>query len=123
MCYTVKMDDDVKELSPEEAIEALERMSALRRARITVPRTPKFSRSEVVTAFNSAFEMIGGIPRLALWANENPTEFYRLFGKLLPSASIAEIITRSDDAPVRTYSTLELEEMLAEAGDVEVTYN
>jgi len=122
MCYTAKMEE-FKELTPEEAMEALEKMSTLRRARIAIPRTPKFSRSEVVNSFHTAFEMIGGIPRLALWANENPGEFYKLFGKLLPSASIAEIITRSDDAPVRTYSTLELEEMLAEANDGEVTYN
>jgi len=44
-----------------------------------------FSRKEVVKAFQRAFDLIGGIPRLALWAHENPTEFFKLYARLLPS--------------------------------------
>ena len=54
---------------------------------IRVPRNPQFSRKEVVQAFQSAFELIGGVPRLALWGNDNPNEFYKLYGKLLPSSN------------------------------------
>jgi hypothetical protein len=54
---------------------------------IRVPRSPNFSRKEVVQAFQSAFELIGGVPRLAMWGHENPNEFYKLYGKLLPSSN------------------------------------
>lgn len=54
---------------------------------VRVPRSPNFSRKEVVQAFQTAFELIGGVPRLALWGNENPNEFYKLYGKLLPSSN------------------------------------
>lgn len=43
------------------------------------------SRKRVVQAFLDAFEMIGGMPRLAVWANENPGDFYKLYARLLPS--------------------------------------
>ena len=45
------------------------------------------SRAEVVAAFQKSFEMIGGVPRMAVWADENPSEFYKLYAKLLPSQS------------------------------------
>lgn len=48
-------------------------------------------RSDVVSAFHLAFQMIGGVPRLALWADANPTEFYKLYGRLLPSAASDEM--------------------------------
>lgn len=48
-------------------------------------------RSTVVDAFHTAFQMIGGVPRLALWADQNPGEFYRLYSRLLPSQSSAEL--------------------------------
>lgn len=48
-----------------------------------------FSRQDVVNSFARAFEMIGGVQRLALWANQNPDKFYPLYSRLLPSAAIA----------------------------------
>lgn len=47
-----------------------------------------FSRQDVVNAFQRAFTMIGGVQRLALWANQNPDKFYPLYAKLMPSTSI-----------------------------------
>lgn len=38
-------------------------------------------------AFQSAFELIGGIPRLALWANANPDKFYPLYARFLDSSA------------------------------------
>ena len=38
-------------------------------------------------AFQSAFELIGGIPRLAIWANDNPDKFYPLYARFLDSSS------------------------------------
>lgn len=52
---------------------------------------------------------------MALWANENPTEFYKLFGKLLPSATQVQLTTSPRDPNnLRTFSTEELEELLRE---------
>ncbi len=55
--------------------------------KITVPRDPSFSRKDVVNAFQSAFDLIGGVPRLALWANEHQTDFYKMYSKLIPSGA------------------------------------
>ena len=54
-----------------------------------IPRT--ISRKEVVAAFHESFELIGGVPRLAQWASENPGDFYKLYAKLLPSQSSQEL--------------------------------
>jgi len=54
--------------------------------------------------------MIGGVPRFALWADANPTEFYRLYGKLLPQSSMqildgkAEMVVRHVLPPPRNGS-------------------
>lgn len=50
-----------------------------------VPRQKDFSRKDVVNAFTNAFELIGGTPRLALWAHANEGDFYKLYSRLLPS--------------------------------------
>jgi hypothetical protein len=42
-------------------------------------------------AFQQAFDLIGGIPRLALWADKNPNAFFSLYSKLIPSSVKAEI--------------------------------
>jgi hypothetical protein len=101
--------------TPEEAFETLEALSRLRRSKVTVPKNDKFSRHDVVSSFASAFEMMGGTMRLALWANENPTEFYRLFGKLLPSATQAEVMHHQANGNVKHMTIAEIEEALANA--------
>lgn len=50
-----------------------------------------FSRRQVVDAFTEAFETIGGVSRLAMWGHENPTEFYKLYARLLPSQSAKDV--------------------------------
>jgi len=51
-------------------------------------------------AFQSAFDLIGGIPRLALWADKNPTAFFTLYSKLIPASIKAEVNgTIKIDAP------------------------
>ena len=47
-----------------------------------------FSRMDVVNAFSNAFQMMGGVNRLALWANANPDKFYPLYAKLMPSTAV-----------------------------------
>ena len=58
------------------------------------------SRKQVVTAFSDAFHLIGGVPRLAHWANEHPTEFYKLYGRLLPSQS-SEALGEANELTIR----------------------
>lgn len=51
-------------------------------------RVDGLNRQDVVNAFHRAFEMIGGVQRMTLWANENEDEFFRLYARLLPSATV-----------------------------------
>lgn len=47
-----------------------------------------FNRQKVVAAFHEAFQLIGGVNRLTMWANANPGEFYKLYTKLMPASTI-----------------------------------
>lgn len=66
-----------------------------------IPR--KVSRKHLEQAFLTSFELIGGVPRLAVWADQNPDKFYALLSKLFPqqmeakvgvSESLAAILTK-----------------------------
>src|SRR6187399_3544747 len=48
-----------------------------------VPRTGA-PRDRFMQALAEAFEIVGGVPRLALWADKNQGEFYKLLGKQVP---------------------------------------
>jgi hypothetical protein len=50
----------------------------------------------VVQAFNDAFEQIGGIYRLSLWADSHPDEFFKLYARLLPPSSHPELDDKKD---------------------------
>ena len=52
---------------------------------LRVPKNAEFTRKDVVVAFTNAFELIGGTPRLALWAHQNEGDFFKLYSRLLPS--------------------------------------
>ena len=103
-----------------------ETLSAM--SEIKEPKIPKvsrksngFSRADVVSAFQSAFEIIGGVDRLSLWANANPDKFYPLYSKLLPATTqiignpgVLEIIhrlapTALDAHPTHLIIDMELE--------------
>jgi len=75
------------EMSPE-----LTRL--LERGLIGSSLPPVLKDSKAAKAFQQAFDMIGGVPRLALWADQNPTKFYTLYSKLVPST--AEITEKRD---------------------------
>jgi hypothetical protein len=50
------------------------------------PRLPSYTKTRNVRLqFQHAFELIGGIPRLAHWAHANPDKFYQLYSKLIPA--------------------------------------
>lgn len=61
------------------------------------PKVPGFLRSRNVREqFQHAFELIGGIPRLAHWAHTNPDKFYQLYSKLIPAQ-----VTGADGGPLK----------------------
>lgn len=62
---------------------------------MVIPRGSGLTRKQVASAFQQAFELIGGVPRLAKWAHENETDFYKLYSKLFPAASSSDL----DEAP------------------------
>jgi hypothetical protein len=47
--------------------------------------TPNKLTASVRAALEMAFEGIGGVPKLRAWAEKEPTEFYKLWAKLLPT--------------------------------------
>jgi hypothetical protein len=55
---------------------------------------PVLRDSKAAKAFQQAFDMIGGVPRLTLWADQNLTKFYGLYSKLMPAT--AEINNKHD---------------------------
>ena len=60
---------------------------------------PNKSTRAVKEALQEAFEGLGGVPSLIAWAKEEPTEFYKLWTKLLPAEVKAEV-TQVGDSPV-----------------------
>lgn len=66
-------------------------------SRISVPRELK--RQRVVNAFQDAFELIGGVPRLALWADTHPTDFFKLYARLLPVEASQKGASASQEKP------------------------
>jgi hypothetical protein len=61
-----------------------------------------FNRSDIVDAVLRTFHMIGGVQAMAIWANGNKTEFYKLYGKLLPSTNL----TIGDNAKVTIFHAI-----------------
>jgi hypothetical protein len=52
----------------------------------TAPKLPAYTKTRNVREqFQHAFELIGGIPRLAHWAHQNPDKFFPLYSKLIPA--------------------------------------
>lgn len=51
--------------------------------------------ASVKQALTDAFEQKGGIPSLVTWAQTNETEFYKLWGRLVPHE-----VTGKDGAPL-----------------------
>lgn len=47
--------------------------------------TPNKTTAEVKSALVAAFGELGGVPSLVEWGKKFPTEFYKLWAKLLPT--------------------------------------
>jgi hypothetical protein len=49
------------------------------------PRRKGLRREKVAQAYDDVFELIGGVPRMALFAHEDPKEFYKQYARLIPT--------------------------------------
>jgi hypothetical protein len=53
--------------------------------------TPNKATADVKAALCRAFDGLGGVPALIDWGRTNPTEFYRLWARLLPQDMKAQL--------------------------------
>jgi hypothetical protein len=51
----------------------------------------KNRKQKLLIAMDETFDLIGGVPRLAIWADQNPDEYYKLYAKTLPQQIQASI--------------------------------
>lgn len=64
--------------------------------------TPNKTTVAAKEAFAAAFDQLGGVERLVLWAKLNPTEFFKLYARLIPvelSGEVKQRIQIVDDIP------------------------
>lgn len=64
-----------------------------------VKGVPNKNTTAVKEALQAAFEGIGGVKRLIAWAQEEPTEFYKLWSKILPQ-EIKQEVTGKDGGAI-----------------------
>lgn len=74
----------MKEITFEEALDIALTQRQVNRA--TGGKTKVMTRKEVEQTFLETFELVGGVPRLAVWANNpaNYGEFLKLYAKMIP---------------------------------------
>lgn len=74
----------MKEINFEEALDIALTQRQIDRASGRKMKRP--TRKEVEEAFIETFELVGGIPRLAIWASKesNYGEFLKLYARLIP---------------------------------------
>ena len=53
--------------------------------------TPNKATASIKAAFVEAFEKRGGVKALVDWAEEEPTEFYKLAAKLIPTEIAGDV--------------------------------
>ncbi len=94
--YDAAQENHDQEIEITDWQQTMSSIANRRATNIKIPRGAGFNRAQVVQAFDNAFQLIGGTPRLALWADENPKEFYKLYAKLLPSQSTSSLGESTD---------------------------
>lgn len=77
-------------------------------SRLSVPR--ELNRRQVVNSFMDAFDLIGGVPRLALWAHGHPTEFYKLYARLLPSQATKDVSDANEHRIIHSIPPTDLDQ-------------
>ncbi len=63
-----------------------EMLSDLAKGCLKINRVPRNAerKQRFFQAMQEAFELVGGVPRLAIWADHNYTEFAKIMGKQMP---------------------------------------
>lgn len=77
-------------LYSEQMHDALSDEAKKARSMMKAPRA-KFDRLRFLDAMQEAYEQLGGVNRLTLWADRNYTEFVRLFSKTIPQTQLLDI--------------------------------
>lgn len=77
----------------EEDFAALIEAEKLRvgKAELQQSKAAKHSPKTITAARENltlAFDLMGGVPALVVWGRKNPTEFYRLWARLIPKESV-----------------------------------
>lgn len=106
---------DLAGFVPEEELSPQAR--SLIEYAIKYPQRRRVTRETIVEQFNETFQLIGGVPRLAIWADQNPSNFYALYSKLLPAAIKAEMtlppnLTDLSHDQIRELTTDQLKQLL-----------
>ncbi len=101
MCYTpVPMSNDlvdpsvppVEESNWSPELDQFLSEQALKAKPFNKPRKMS-DKNRFVLAMAEAFDIIGGVPRLALWADKNEDKFFSLYGKSIPGVIAQTNIT------------------------------
>lgn len=67
-------------------------LTALLQRGIHAAKLPRALRTQkAAESIQTVFEIIGGVPRLAMWADEHPKDFYTLFARMIPQ-TIAPVV-------------------------------
>lgn len=116
--------DTLADFAPESELSLqAQRLIDFHRKRVP----SKVSKANIVREFQSVFSMIGGIPRLALWADQNPGAFYSMYSKLLPQEAKLQLSqTDPTEETLKDLSTNDLKMLLlrslsAQATDAQIT--
>jgi hypothetical protein len=87
--YADVMSEKTFNLVTREEYEAIQQQMEGRITDLTDSSEPRvqrqFRRQKVAEVYDEVFELIGGVRRFALWANMNETEYYKMFGRMLPT--------------------------------------
>ena len=88
--HLADMASDLRDIRGKRGLSA--DLTALLERGIHSTKLPKPLRTaRAAEAMQQAFEIIGGVPRLALWADANPDKFFQLYGRMIPQ-TIAPVL-------------------------------
>lgn len=98
----VSFEDRVQDYSDEMA----EFLSDTAKGLQKINRVPRkgYKKERFLQAMQEAFEIIGGVPRLAVWADKNQDEFYKLCGKTVPA--LVQQINNNVNVPIQIVSAI-----------------
>jgi hypothetical protein len=81
-----RISDDAEEIAEGPITPTMQEVEDNLQALASSAKLPAYTRTRNVREqFQHAFELIGGIPRLAHWAHANPDKFFALYSKLIPA--------------------------------------